>query len=53
MSDVGIVKPLIQTVPVRAVDKEPAKKEQGKRKKGKVLPQQEKESSEKHVNEYI
>lgn len=53
MSDIGTIKSPIQAIPVRAVNKDPAKKEQGRKKKGKVLPEQEKENSEKHVNEYI
>ena len=53
MSDVGPLKPLIQTMPARAVNKDPAKKEQRKKKEGKKLPQQEKDSSIEHVNEYI
>jgi hypothetical protein len=53
MSDIGKIKLPIQTIPIRAVNKNPAKKEQGKKKKGKGLPKQEKESSEVHVSEYI
>ena len=53
MSDIGKIKSPIQTIPIRAVNKDPAKKELGKKKKGKGLPEQEKESSEVHVSEYI
>ncbi len=53
MSDIGKIKAPIQTIPVRAVNKDPAKKEQAKKKKGKGLPEQERESSEVHVNEII
>ncbi len=53
MSDVGPVKPLIHTNPIRAINKDPAKKEQGKKKKGKDLPQQEENSLIEHVDEYI
>jgi|GEM_PF-4271564 len=53
MSDIGTIKSPIQPIPVRAVNKDPAKKEQAKKKKGKGFLEQEKESSEDHVNEYI
>ncbi|MEO1926503.1 MAG: hypothetical protein ABGY08_11035 [Gammaproteobacteria bacterium] len=53
MSELGSIKPTIQTVPIRVVKKDPDKKEQRKKKKGKGLPEQRQESSEKHVNEYI
>jgi hypothetical protein len=53
MSDLGKIKSVIQTIPVRAVNKDPAKKEQGKKKKGKTLPQQEKNSLIEHVDEFI
>ena len=53
MSDIGTIKPLIQAVPIRPVNKDPAKKKQGKKKKGKILAELEKDSSKKHVNEYI
>lgn len=53
MSDLGKIKPLIQPLPIRPVNKDPARKEQEKKKKGKDLPQQEDGSSEEHVNEYI
>ncbi len=54
MSDIGNIKPLIHTNPVRAINKDPAKKEQGKKKKkDEVLPQKEKNSSIEHVDEFI
>ena len=53
MSDTGTIKPLIHTNPIRPVNKDPAKKEQSRKKKGKNLPEQEKEPSEGHVSEYI
>jgi hypothetical protein len=53
MSDVGPLKPLIHTNPVRPVNRDPAKKEQEKKKKGKELPQQEEDGSNEHVDEYI
>jgi hypothetical protein len=53
MSDIGTVKSSIQAIPVLAVNKDPAKKQQSKKKKGKDLPEQGKGNSEVHVNEYI
>lgn len=53
MSEPGTIKPLIQTIPVRAVNKDPAKKEQDRKKKEKGSSDQEKGSSKGHVNEYI
>lgn len=53
MSELSSIKSRIQTVPIKAVNKDPAKKEQDKKKKGKTLPQQEDNSSSEHVNEYI
>ena len=53
MSELSTIKSRIQTIPVRAVNKDPAKKEQDKRKKGKELPQDEDKDSSDHVNEYI
>jgi hypothetical protein len=53
MSDTGSIKRLIQTNPVRAINKDPAKKDHSKKKKGKELPEQEKDNSKGHVNEYI
>ncbi len=51
MSDIGKIKAPIQPNPVRAVNKEPAKKKQAKKKKDKSLPEQ--EGSEVHVNEVV
>lgn len=53
MSELNTIKPLIHTNPVRAVNKDPGKKEQEKKKKGKTLPEQEESSSKEHVDEYI
>jgi hypothetical protein len=53
MSDIGKINKPIQTIPVRAVNKDPAKKEQNKNKKGKGSQEDEKDSSKLHVNEYI
>ncbi len=51
MSDIGKIKSPIQPNPVRAVNKEPAKKKQAKKMKGKGLSEQ--ESSKVHINEII
>ncbi len=53
MAETGNIKPLIHTNPVRAINKEPAKKEQNKKKKSKNGAGQDKENSRGHVNEYI
>lgn len=53
MSDIGPIKPLAHTNPIRPLNKDTAKKEQQKKKKDKVLPELEKDDSEEHVNEYI
>ncbi len=52
MSELGKIKPLVQTIPIRSVNKDTAKKEQKKKEKGKGLPPQD-DSSDEHVNEYI
>ena len=53
MSEPSAIKPRIQTIPVTAVNKDPAKKERDKKKKGKELPQKEEDGDSVHVNEYI
>ena len=53
MSEVGKLRPVIQTVPVRPINKEPDKKKQQKKEEGKELPQQEDENSNEHVDEFI
>ena len=54
MSELSTIKSRIQTIPIRGVNKDPAQKEQNKKKKGKELPQEEEnDNSEEHVNEYI
>lgn len=53
MSELNTIKPLIHANPISAVKKDPGKKDQEKKKKGKVLLQKEKDSSKDHVDEYI
>lgn len=53
MSDIGKLKPVIQTVPIRPINKDPKKKEQTRNEEGKELPQQEEDSSDDHIDELI
>lgn len=53
MSEVGKLKPVIQTVPIRPINKDPKKKEQGKKEEGKELPQQDDDNSGLHIDELI
>jgi hypothetical protein len=53
MSEVGKLKPVIQTIPIRPINKDATKKEQGKKEEGKELPQQDENDSGDHVDEFI
>lgn len=53
MSEVGKLKPIIQTIPIRPINKDPTKKEQSKKEKGKSLPQQDDDNSADKIDELI
>ena len=53
MSDVGKLKPVIQTIPIRPINKDPKKKEQNKEEEGKDLPQRDDDNSDDHIDELI
>ena len=53
MSDIGTIKPLVQPVPIKPVNKDSAKKENGRKKKDKKALDQEEAKNNGHVNEYI
>jgi len=53
MSDLGTIKPLVQPTPIRPVNKDSSKKENGKKKKDKNAPNPEEGDSKGHINEYI
>ena len=53
MPELGIIKPLVQTTPIKPVNKDSAKKEEGKKKKDKKTPDSEKANSKGHISEYI
>lgn len=53
MSEVGKLKPVIQTIPIRPINKNPRKKEQSEKEEGKDLPQQDNDNSDDHIDELI
>jgi len=53
MSEIGKLKPVIQTNPIRKINKDPTKKEQSKKEEGKGLPQQDNDNSDDHIDELI
>ena len=53
MSDIGKIKPLTKTIPIRPLNKDTAKKEQEKKKKEEDIPSQDVDSNSEHINEFI
>lgn len=53
MSDIGKVKPTIQTIPIRPISKDIPKKEQGEKEEGKGLPEENEDNSDDHIDELI
>ena len=53
MSDIGKLKPIMQTIPIRPINKDSRKKEQSKKDEGKALPKKEEHNSDEHIDELI
>ena len=53
MSDIGKLKPVMQTVPIRPINKDTAKKERGKKEEREDSQEYEDKNSDDHIDELI